>query len=139
MGDLGACLGIPMTDSYCQTTPEMRLYYASLGQPIISPPSTVEKLDAVTAVEKYKPPVVVASWVTQLFRDGDSEAQIGSSVVGADEEWIVDHCETYIFVGNEEVHKHKRILKRDHREFKSWAWMSRAFDPSKNVIWVWGP
>lgn len=138
MGDLGPLLGIPMTDSHIQTTPEMRLYYASLRQPIIEPPPSVEKLDAIEAIKKYKPSVVVAAWVTQLFQDGDSEAKIGSSIVGVDEAWVLEHCETYIFVGNEDVHKDKRIFRREHRTIQSSTLVSRAFDQSKNAIWVWG-
>jgi hypothetical protein len=138
MGDLGGLLGIPMTDSYIQTTVEMQLYYKSLGQPTITPPPTVEKLDAVQAITKYKPQVVVASWVTQLYRDGDSENNVGACISGVDEEWTLDHCDTYIFIGNEAVHKDKRILKHLHRTCKPHWLVSRAYDQSKNVIWIWG-
>lgn len=138
MGDFGRALGIPMTDSHQQTTPEMQLYYAALGQPTIQPPPEVEKLDAIEAITKYKPQVVVAAWVTQLYQDGDTPARIGSSVYGVDEAWLLDHCETYIFVGNERVHKDKRILSREHRRFHFPYLVSRAFDQSQNVIWVWG-
>lgn len=137
MGDLGSLLGIPMTDSYSQTTPEMRMYYASLGQPIISPPPSVEKLDALEAVKKYKPEVVVAAWVTQLFQDGDTEEKIGSSVYGVDELRILDCCQTYIFIGNAQVHKDKRILKKPHETHKAYYLLSRSLHAQENVIWVW--
>ncbi len=137
MGDLGRLLGIHMTDSYSQTTPEMQLYYKMLNQPAISPPPTVEKLDAIEAIKKYEPAVVVASWVTQRFQDGDSEAGIGSSIFGVDEFWILGHCDAYIFIGNEEVHAQKRILERAHRTFRFPWLVSRARDQSKNVCWIW--
>ena len=138
MGDFGRALGIPMTDAYQQTTPEMQLYYKAFGQPPIHPPADVEKLDAIEAITKYKPQVVVAAWVTQLFQEGDSEAKIGSSIYGVDEGWVLDHCETYIFVGNEGTHKDKRILKKPHHTAYPYYVVSRSADPSKNVMWVWG-
>jgi hypothetical protein len=138
MGDLGALLGIRMTDSYNQTLPEVKAYYDLLGQPTISPPSSVEKIDAVEAIKKYKPQVVIAAWVTQLFQEGDTEARIGSSVYGVDEGWLLDHCEAYVFVGNHNVHKYKRINTRRHATYDSWNLVSRALDPKKNFIAVWG-
>jgi hypothetical protein len=137
MGDFGRALGIPMTDSHQQTLPEMQLYYAVAGQPAIHPPSDVEKLDAVGAVTKYKPRVVVASWVTQLYQDGDAPRKIGSSIYGVDEHWVLDHCETYIFVGNTGVHKDKRILTRPHQETRPYYLVSRGRDQAANVLWVW--
>jgi hypothetical protein len=72
MGDLGFHLGIRMTDSALQVTrPEVRLYYGLLGQPTIDPPSDVERIDANEAVKKYRPKVVIASWVTQLGTAAD--------------------------------------------------------------------
>jgi hypothetical protein len=137
MGDFGRALGIPMTDSYQQTMPEVRLYYAMIGQPIISPPPKVERLNAMEAIKKYKPQVVVASWVTQLYQNGDTPKNIGSNIHGIDEMWLLDNVETYIHVGNERVHKDKRILAREHRELHLPFVVSRAFDQDKNVVWIW--
>jgi hypothetical protein len=139
MGDFGGHLGVPMTDSYQQTTPESQLYMALCGQPPIHPPPEVEQLNARQAIEKYKPKVVVAAWVTQLYQDGDTPKKIGSSIHGVDEGWLLDNVETYIFVGNERVHKDKRILSRPHREMRPSFVVSRAFDQTQNVIWIWGP
>ncbi len=138
MGDFGRHLGIPMTDSYMQTTPEIQALMRSMGQPALSPPPEVEQLDALQAIQKHKPQVVVAAWVTQLFQQGDQEAKIGSSIRGVDEGWLLDHCDTYIFVGNEEVHGDKRIMRHPHITLKPWHLLSRGFDQTKNAVWIWG-
>lgn len=136
-GDLGSHLGVVMTDSGIQCRPEVRRYYASLGQAAIDPPSDVICRDAVTAVDQNRPQVVVASWLTQSFAPGDAEAGIGSSVFGADEGLIIGKCDTYIHIGNANVHGDKRALALPH-ETHSFPWLvSRAADQAKNVIYVW--
>ena len=137
-GDLGHHLGIRMTDSAIQTTPEMRVYYATIGARIIDPPADIERIDGNAAVEKYKPKVVVGSWVTQLYADGDTPKRIGSSVYGVNEGRIVDAVECYIHVGNRGSHGQKRILARPHREIVAPFLFSRSMDPSANIVHVWG-
>lgn len=141
MGDLGFHLGITMTDSYIQTSPEMQLLYHTMGAKPIEPPPDVERLDAAAAVRKYKPEVVLASWVTQLYQPGDEgpPKKIGSSIYGVDEIDILAHCAIYIHVGNTEVHGDKRLLQRPHVELQGEPGLvSRGFDQSKNLIYVWG-
>ena len=70
----------------------MRLYYAAFNQPVIEPPSYVEKMDANMAVAAHKPQAVVGAFVTQKFQEGDTEAKIGSSMYGPNELQIVDKC-----------------------------------------------
>lgn len=136
MGDLGRNLGIRQTDSYIQTTPEVRAFYEATNQPIISPPSFVEKIEANEAVAKYKPRVVIASWVTQHWSPLDPEGT-GGSVYGPDEEDILRNVEIYIHIGNMNTHGDKRILKREHKVlFPDWV-CSRASDPLKNCIHIW--
>lgn len=140
MGDLGRLLGIPRTDSYSQTSPELRALYAGMGQPVIEPPSDVERLDALAAIAKHKPEVVVASWVTQLYLPGDEKPpKIGSSVLGVDELTLLREVTTYVFVGNREVHGDKRALRKPHAEYQGDVLVSRAFTPRENVLYVWGP
>lgn len=43
----------------------------------------------------------------------------------------------YIHVGNENVHGDKRILSLPHKTFRFPWIVTRAKDPSKNVIQVW--
>ena len=137
MGDLGFHLGIPMTDSYIQTEmePEYRLSMAMTGQAPTTPPPDVERIEAEAAVEKYKPQVVVASWITQKHHAGDPDG----FAYGPEEIRIVRNVETYIIVGNSSPHGSKRIRRLKHREHKFPWLVSRGVDQSRNVIYVWGP
>ncbi len=138
-GDLGRHLKIPMTDSYVQMLPEMQLLYRAQGQVPIEPPREVKRLEAMEAVLKYRPKVVVASWVTQLWQPGDTENVVGSFAYGADELKLLRYVETYVFIGNRNPHKDKRILKIPHKEYQFPWLVSRAYDPAQNLIWIWGP
>ena len=137
MGDLAVFLGIRSTDSGVQTRRDMRLLYGMLGQAVTKPPKHVEKLDAIAAAKKYKPHTIVASWVTQAYRDGDAENRVGSCMYGPDEAHLLNLCKRYIFIGNEEVHKDKRILSMPHETHHPEGHVSRAADQSKNVVWIW--
>jgi hypothetical protein len=131
-GDLGAALGIPMSDNYCQQRPELIEYYARLGQAPTNPPLGVEMIEASDAISKHKPQVVVASWLTHRF-NGET-----GNMYGPDENDFLDgEVETYVHVGNENVHGSKSILRFKHEEIRSPWILSRAADQSKNVIWVW--
>lgn len=129
---IGRALGIPATDSWSQTTPELMAYYSLFKQPIVIPPDYVEKLEAMEAIEKYKPEVVVGCFITQKFLPGDEDG----NVYGPDEPEIIKKC-SYIMVGNTRVHGKKRILKSPHKEYQ-FPWLrSRAIEQEGNRIWVW--
>lgn len=134
-GALGQELNIPMTDSFLQEEPEIKAYYQSLNQSLIHYGPDVEKADYKDAILKYKPDVVIASWVTQLWLGPKDNAN--GSVYGIDEGWILDHCRTYIHIGNASVHGAKRILSHKHDEYKfDWLY-SRSLDQNNCVIYVW--
>ena len=137
MGDLGYHLGIPMTDSCIQTSmsPEYALAFAASGQAPTNPPPDVECLDAEAAVEKHKPEVVVASWITQKHHAGDAEG----FEFGPEEIRIVRQVQTYIVIGNSAIHGSKRIRRLKHKEYMQPWLVSRGFEQEKNVIYVWGP
>lgn len=137
-GDLGRLLGIPMTDSAEQcTNAEMAYYYASIGHAPTKPPADVERISACDAVAKYKPEVVVASWVTQLFVAGDERARVGSSVFGVDELALLRAVPVYLHIGSEKSHRDKRALALPHREVHAPWLISRSFD-STNFLAIWG-
>src|SRR5690606_25860612 len=95
----------------------------------------VEKLAAKNAVQKFRPQVVVASWVTHLYREDRHEA--GGNMFGVDEEFILDNCEEYIFIGNTAVHASKSIWTRPHeRHTPDWVF-SRASNGSPDFVAVW--
>lgn len=135
-GVLGRALGIPMTDNLCQQQPDVAMFYAMTGQPVIQYGKDVECLDALAAVRKYQPQVVVASWVTQ-YSDG-SNGRPGS-MYGVDEEAMLNMpgVETYILFGSVRNHSHKDICSRPHRVIQEpWMW-SRA-QLGDTALFVWG-
>ncbi len=134
-GRLAAELGIPATDNRQQEDPLIRAYYEALNQPVIRYGANVEKLDALSAVKKYQPQVVVASWVTHKWDPRRHEA--GGNQDGVVEEEVIEGCEHYVFIGNERVHAGKSIWALAHRkETPPWLF-SRATNGSADFIAVW--
>lgn len=132
-GDLGYHLGIPMTDSRLEFEPAIRAKYEAMGQPIIFYPDDVEKIDALEAVKKYKPQVVVASWVTPY---SPYPTEYNSIPFGVKESEIFDLIETYILVGNFDTHYGRPLLLNTHREIKEPFIITRAQNQEHNRIWV---
>lgn len=135
-GALAAALGIPATDNCMQEDPAIVAVYEAAGQKAIIYGAHVKRMSAAEAVAGYKPQVVVACWVTHLFREDRRSA--GGNMFGVDEEALIDACETYIFIGNEQVHRNKSIWDRPHRIiYPEWLF-SRAHNGTKDFIAVWG-
>lgn len=138
-GDLGYHLGVPSTDSYIQQTAPIQLIYATTGQVPTAPTPDVRKMDALSAINHYKPKVVIASWLTRKFLVGkDKEGKAEASIYGPEEEKIIARCKTYIHVGNTGVHSQKTILKLPHTTYQFPWLVSRGSDPEGNVVWSWG-
>lgn len=134
-GSIARALGIPATDSYIQTTPHYRAIYDALKAPIVKPASDVERLDAACAVEKYRPEVVVAAYVTQLWKD---HHDTHGHMFGVEEEELLGQVTRYIHVGNYVTHGQKRLLRRPHRVLsKPKGLVTRAAEPEQNAIWIW--
>ena len=134
-GVLAEALGIVATDSHQQTDPKYRALYEAMQQPVVPYGPNVEKLDAKTAIRKHKPQVVIGCWVTHRYDPRRPAA--GGNEAGFDEEWILDHCETYVVVGNTKVHEGKAIWSRVHViEHPSYV-VSRALNGSPDFIAVW--
>jgi len=136
---LGRYLGIPMTDSAVQCRADMRAFYTLTGQKPTEPGSDVERIDALSAVAKYRPRVVVASWVTRFFRPGvDKEGVAQAFGEGVDEEALFEKVDTYIHIGNEGSHGEKTLLSLPHAIYRAPWLLSRSQNPGANVIYVWG-
>jgi hypothetical protein len=73
-GSLAEALSIPATDNRQQEEEGMKAHYEEIGQPTVRYGDNVEKLDALAAVTKYKPQVVIACWVTHRFEPDRPEA-----------------------------------------------------------------
>ncbi|EDY2030074.1 hypothetical protein GTB64_004516 [Salmonella enterica] len=108
-GGWGKALGIRSTDSFLQRRPDVAAKYASMRQPTVRYGSHVEKLEAIKAVRKYRPKIVLASWVTQKFR-ADRFCMRGNAD-GVDELRMLDMIEEYILIGNTEQHSDKMIIE----------------------------
>jgi hypothetical protein len=135
-GALAGALGIAATDNWMQQDPAVAAVYAATGQQAISYGPNVFKMAADEAIDYYKPQVVVACWVTHKWREDRPEA--GGNMFGVDEEAVINACESYIFIGNEQVHRHKSIWNRPHRIiYPDWLY-SRAHNGSRDFIAVWG-
>lgn len=134
-GRLATELDIRATDNRQQEAPHIRAYYAALRQPVIQYGPHVEKLTAEEAVRKYRPQVVVASWVTHRYDPSRHEA--GGNQDGVREEEIIQGCDAYVFIGNEKVHAQKSIWALPHEKFSPPWLYSRAHNGSPDFIAIW--
>lgn len=143
-GALGRALGVPRTDSFNQQQPDVALLYALSGQQVITYGSDVERLEALEAIRKYQPQVVVGQWVTEYVAPSEVPGPGGGSVYGLKErEILAQPCvETYAVVGNLAIHGQKSIARDVPRGWVltvhkfPWIW-SRATKPEQNCIMVW--
>lgn len=139
-GNIGYHLGLRMTDSYQQKDDfETALYYKAMGIEPVPYGKDVEKLDAISAIKKYKPEIVLGCWATHLYEEN-------LHYLGGNKDGIAEHLfpafgvKKYIFVGNENTHKTKPLLNVYNRVIKNlkihkadWLYSrSMAFD--KNFI-----
>lgn len=135
-GSLAAALQIPAVDNKMQTWPEIAAHYAMMRQAVVPYGPQVIELDAVTAIKRFQPQVVIASWVTHKFDDAHPERE--GNMFGVQEEDILAHTNTYIHIGNSSTHRNKPIRARPHRVYRFPWLMSRALHPELNEISVWG-
>ncbi len=132
-GSLGRALKIKRTDSWMQAVPEIKAHYEAMMQPTIKYGSDVLKIDAEAAIKKFRPKIVLGSWITQKWRPGDEEGNI----LGPDENKFLKKIAIYIMIGNENIHGQKRILKNyRHDILESTHLVSRAADSSKDRIYI---
>lgn len=134
-GTLAAALGIPATDNRMQEWPEIKEHYQALRQTVVPYGAEVVELDAAKAIAEYKPQVVVASWVTHLYDAGRHEA--GGNMYGVREEDVIDSVETYVVIGNEQVHRGKSIWSLPHEKLTPDWLFSRASNGSPDFVCIW--
>lgn len=135
-GVLARALGIPATDSHLQDDPAVAAMYAAMGQALVPYGADVENLDAAAAIQKWRPQVVIASWVTHKYLPSRHEA--GGNLFGVDESAVVSAVEAYIFIGNTAVHTNKSIWALPHTKIEPDWLYSRAHNGSADFIAVWG-
>jgi hypothetical protein len=137
-GVLAEHLGIPATDSRQQEVPEYRDRIVAMGQCPVRYGRNVVACDAAEAVRRYRPDVVIGCWVTHRWEP--SRCWAGGNEAGIDEDDVIGHCSRYVLVGNDLVHRGKKIWDRAHHiEYPSWL-VSRAVNGNRDFIAVWpGP
>lgn len=135
-GVLADALDIPGTDNMEQAEPGLRMYYQLRGQKPVTYGPNVVRMDAAGAVRHYRPQVVIGCWVTQGSDGKDWKPGFGK-LHGVDEDDIITHCETYVFVGNREVHKDKRIWRLPHTVHTPPYVISKAINGSPDFIAAW--
>lgn len=133
-GTLGKGLGIPCTDSRMQEDPTIRQLYASAGQPPVVYGEHVITLDALAAVKRYRPEVVVAAWVTHRY--SEAEAWREGNMFGVDELTLLRQVRRYVFVGNYRPHRLKPLLDHPHQVIRGDYLFSRS-RAEDNVMLVW--
>jgi hypothetical protein len=134
-GVLAEALGIVATDNHQQEVPKYRALITAAGQPVIRYGSNVVNLDAIRAVRRYRPDVVVGCWVTHKY--DPHRAWAGGNEVGIDEEEVLASCQSYVLIGNERVHQHKKIWAHEHTiEYPPFVY-SRALNGTRDFIATW--
>jgi hypothetical protein len=136
-GDLAHYLGITATDNCMQKWREIKRHYRLVGQPTIKYPDFVQSLDALEAIDQYKPEVVVASWITQWIDPDQPPPPGGGNIWGVKEDEILKRKCVYIFIGNHAVHGSKKIMLIPHKEYKLPFLRSRANQPELDRVWIW--
>ena len=132
-GWIGRSLGIPVTDSRLQEQEDVRKMYLAQGTMPIKYPMDVEHLDALSAIRKYKPEYVVASYCTHLY--GTGSLKYGNSF-GVDTRWVRSHCRRFYHIGNDDIHSHDPLMKIPHRRLK-FDWLVTRGNSDHARIYVW--
>jgi hypothetical protein len=135
-GALARYLGIPATDSkIALKNPLVKRFYDFFKQPVVSFPDDIIEMESLEAIQYFRPRTVIAQWVTHKYNSEISE--VNGSLHGVDENFIIENVDTYIVVGNENVHGKKPVLQLPHKVYK-FPWLfSRTLNHDKNVIYVW--
>ena len=132
-GVIGRELNMPLTDSMIQQLdPEIKKEYLRNGNPPITYPKDVEQLEALEAVEKYKPDTVLACFGTHKWEPG---MKTGFQY-GVDYKKLREKVNRIILVGNDRVHGENPIMKIRHKEIIRYGIISRTLNiPNKIYIW----
>jgi hypothetical protein len=135
-GDLAYHAHIPATDNRMQEWKDIREFYALTRQPTIKYAPFVDEVDALDAVFRYKPEVVIGSWVTHRIPADEPSPEFGGNHYGVREPEILETGVTYVFIGSEAIHGKKPILNRPHQTYRPPFLRSRS-TRRDDVIYVW--
>lgn len=132
LGVIGRTLGIPITDNKMQEWPDVKKHYEAFRQPTIKYPSDVEELDALAAVEKYKPDVVIGSYITHKWDD----RTMSGNWWGVDTLQLIKNVPEYYMIGNLLTHKNDPAMEFcdgvEHHDF-----LITRGEKASSVIFRW--
>ena len=132
-GWLGRSLGIPITDSRLQEREDIRQSYLAQGAMPITYPFDVEPLDALSAIRKYEPEYVIASYCTHLYGTGSLKS---GNAFGVDTRWVRSHCRRFYHIGNDDIHFRDPIMKMPHRRLQ-FPWLVTRGNSAHARVYVW--
>jgi len=132
-GWLGRSLGIPTTDSRLQEREDIRQSYIAQMAVPISYPDDVEQLDALSAIRKYEPEYVIASYCTHLYGTGSLKS---GNAFGVDTRWVRSHCRRFYHIGNDDIHFRDPIMKMPHRRLQ-FPWLVTRGNSAHARVYVW--
>lgn len=128
-------LGIKGVDNYSEQIPAVKQVHELLHQPSTDPPSEVENLEAIAAIKKYQPEIVITAWAT--LKTEDPKGIDAGHKYAPDENEILNSGGTYIHIGNKEIHSDREIMNKPHETYYFDWLVSRGKYPEKNCIYVW--
>lgn len=112
-GCISRSLAIPGTDSRHMDEPDVsELCAVQSGLVALNYGPHVERLEASLAVAKYQPKVVIGAWVPHLY--DPKRHDLGGSITGVDEHYILSEVDEYILIGNTAEHQQKPLIEDLH-------------------------
>lgn len=136
-GDIGRLLGIRSTDLRLMERPEIQARYAAMGQPLTLPPERVETFDALDAIRKYEPEIVIGAWASEYSATFVEDRNTSPYGVREQELWPLPYLKTYILIGTHGIHGTRLLCNELHtKTFGEWI-VSRSQSPVENVIYAW--
>lgn len=134
-GVMAFALGIPATDSRMQATKKIGHIYNATGQPSVSYGRNIIPRSAFESVRRYEPDVVIGAWITHKYTPARHWA--GGNEWGVDEADVIEHCDQYLHLGNDEVHSNKDIWRLPHTKTRHDFIYSRAANGTEDFLASW--
>lgn len=130
---IGRALGIPITDSKMQEWPTVKREYDRCQQPTIKYPVDVEELDALAAVRKYKPDIVIGSYITHLWKPGMQKG----NMYGVDTIKLINSVNEYFMIGNQDVHTEEDPAMKYLDKIERHDFIVTRGDPAQAALFRW--